>query len=110
MTRKEKIDWLNRLRSEIAMYIPKRWLIPMYTALDTAIDELQRETVSREAYEHEYFLRKELELKVTKLEEQIAKQKSEIERQLFNKFFFKFFIANFYFHSSITFLILLSIG
>lgn len=86
MTRKEKIDWLYRLRSEIAIYIPKRWLIPMYTALDTAIDELQRETVSKEAYDHEYFLRKELELKVTKLEEQIAKQKSEIERQLFNKY------------------------
>ena len=90
MTRKEKIDWLYRLRSEIAMYIPKRWLIPMYTALDTAIDELLQEIVSKEAYEHEYFLRKELELKVTKLEEQIAKQKhlidafrSEMERQFF---------------------------
>lgn len=80
MTRKEKIDWLYRLRSEICVYIPRSWLIPIYNALDTAIDELERETVSKESYDREYFLRKELELKVAKLEEQLARQKAELEQ------------------------------
>lgn len=80
MTREEKLDWLCRLRSEICVYIPKRWLIPIYNALDTAIDELEQETVSKENYDHEYFLRKELELKVERLEEQLARQKAELEQ------------------------------
>lgn len=35
---------------------------------------LEQETVSRESYNHEYFLRKELDLKVIRLERQIAEQ------------------------------------
>ena len=37
MTREEKLDWLYRLRSEIYVYMPKKWLIPMNNALDMAI-------------------------------------------------------------------------
>ncbi len=44
---------------------------------------LEQDTVSKESYDHEYFLRKELETKVAKLEQQISafdKAKKEIER------------------------------
>lgn len=37
-------------------------------ALDSAIKALKQEAVSRESYDHEYFLRKELSLKVYKLD------------------------------------------
>lgn len=40
MTREEKLDWLYRLKSEIYVYMPKDWLIPMNDALDMAIEEL----------------------------------------------------------------------
>ena len=44
ITNKEKIlDWLYRLRSEIYVYMPKEWLIPMNNALDVAIDIVKRE-------------------------------------------------------------------
>lgn len=42
--------------------------------LDMAIKALEQETVPREHYEHEYFLRKELDFKVARLEKQIADQ------------------------------------
>ena len=41
------------------------------TALDMAIIALEQETVSKESYEHEYFLRKEYEEKIAKLEKTI---------------------------------------
>lgn len=40
MTREEELDWLCRLRSEIYVYMPKDWLIPMNNALDMAISAL----------------------------------------------------------------------
>ena len=43
MTKEEKIDWLYRLRSEIYVYMPKEWLIPMNDALDAAIEKLKQE-------------------------------------------------------------------
>ena len=43
MTREEELDWLYRLRSEIYVYMPKEWLIPMNNALDMAIKELEQE-------------------------------------------------------------------
>ena len=42
--------------------------------LNVAIKALEQETVSKESYDHEYFLRKELDLKVARLEKQIAEQ------------------------------------
>lgn len=48
----------------------------------------EQETVSKESYDHEYFLRKELEIKIAKLEQQepildkINKMKSEIADSL----------------------------
>ena len=40
MTKEEELDWLCRLRSEIYVYMPKEWLIPMNNALDMAISAL----------------------------------------------------------------------
>ena len=42
MTREEKLDWLYRLRSEIYVYMPKDWCIPMHKALNMAIDALEQ--------------------------------------------------------------------
>lgn len=42
MTREEQLDWLYRLRSEIYVYMPKEWLIPMNNALDMAIKALEQ--------------------------------------------------------------------
>jgi hypothetical protein len=43
MTREEKMDWLYRLRSNIYVYMPKEWLIPVNDALDAAIKALDQE-------------------------------------------------------------------
>ena len=44
MTREEELDWLCRLRSEIYVYMPKEWLIPMNNALDMVIKDLEQES------------------------------------------------------------------
>lgn len=44
MTREENLDWLYRLKSEIYVYMPKEWLIPMNNALDMAIKALEQES------------------------------------------------------------------
>lgn len=49
MTREEKLDWLYRLRSEIYVYMPKEWLIPMNEALDYAIKVLEQESCEGDA-------------------------------------------------------------
>ena len=43
MTREEQLDWLYRLRSEIYVYMPKEWIVPMNDALDMAIKALEQE-------------------------------------------------------------------
>lgn len=42
MDREECLDWLCRLRSEIYVYMPKEWIIPMNNALDMAIEALEQ--------------------------------------------------------------------
>lgn len=53
MTREEQLDWLCRLRSEIYVYMPEEWLIPMNNALDMTIKALEQEpcedAISRQA-------------------------------------------------------------
>ena len=44
MIKEEELDWLYRLKSEIYVYMPKEWLIPMNNALDAAINSLEQET------------------------------------------------------------------
>ena len=55
MTKEEELDWLCRLRSEIYVYMPKEWLIPMNNALDMAISALSTEgdLISRQAVLYE---------------------------------------------------------
>lgn len=48
MTREEELDWLCRLRSEIYVYMPKEWLIPMNNSLDMAIKALKQYGVLQE--------------------------------------------------------------
>ena len=55
MTKDESLDWLYRLRSEIYVYMPKEWLVPMNNALDDAIKSFEKQpcedAVSREFIE-----------------------------------------------------------
>lgn len=43
------------------------------------LELLEQETVSKESYDHEYFLRKELEVEIDKLERQFDEIRTEIE-------------------------------
>ena len=46
--------------------------------LDMAVKLSEQETVSKESYDHEYFLRKELEMEVEKLKRQLLEQEPKI--------------------------------
>lgn len=50
-------------------------------AFSMAIEALEQETVSKESYDHEYFLRKEFEIKIYKLQCKLDEVRTEIERQ-----------------------------
>lgn len=61
MTREEELDWLYRLRSEIYVYMPKEWIVPMNNALDAAIksveqgpcdDVVDRKALHKALYDH----------------------------------------------------------
>lgn len=53
---------------------------------DMAIKALEQETVPREHYEHEFFLRKELDFKVARLEKQITEQEPHIPKEWHDTF------------------------
>lgn len=72
-----KIESTNVLKEFIETYIKSHGEEDVITvqldnvdieAFSTIVKELEKETVSRESYDHEYFLRKELSLKVYKLD------------------------------------------
>lgn len=44
MTKDEKLDWLYRLRSNIGVYMPREWCMPMVRALDVAIKALEQQS------------------------------------------------------------------
>ena len=70
MTREEAI---GIIKSECYVFFPLNLdrQTMVNTALDMAIKALEQETVSKESYDHEYFLRKEYEEKIAKLERNI---------------------------------------
>ena len=70
MTREEAI---GIIKSECYIFDPLNLdrSTMVNTALDIAIKALEQETVSKEYYDHEYFLRKEYEAKIAKLERTI---------------------------------------
>ena len=74
MTREEKIELLEKEKAYMLGHGGDRQAI----ALDAAIKALEQETVSKESYDHEYFLRKELEMKVEKLKRQLLEQESYV--------------------------------
>lgn len=72
-----KIEATNVLKEFIETYIKSHGEEDVITvqldnvdieAFSTIVKELEKETVSRESYDHEYFLRKELSFKVYKLD------------------------------------------
>lgn len=73
MTNAEKLDWLYRLKSEIYVYMPKEWLIPMGNALDVAIKALEQ-TEKRE--EMIYMLLNEVDVEANNLKD--SKMKYDI--------------------------------
>lgn len=70
MTREEAI---GIIKSECYIFDPLNLdrSTMVNTALDMAIILLEQETVPKEYYDHEYFLRKEYEVKIAKLERTI---------------------------------------
>ena len=52
MTKAEELDWIYRLRSNIYVYMPKEWLIPMNNALGAAIKALEKEPKTGHWIEH----------------------------------------------------------
>ena len=74
MTREEAIkefeSELKWAELNIYPYVSKQKI----EANKMAIKALEQETVSKEAYNHEYFLRKEFELKIYKLQRQLEEQ------------------------------------
>ncbi len=80
MTREEAIVYLKRADVTVGKEIQTKTA----EALDLAIKALEQETVSKESYDHEYFLRKELEMKIARLEQQepvIDKIRAEVETE-----------------------------
>lgn len=72
MTREEAISVLHKIKPTLRRADCKSLTHIVETiALDLAIEALEQETVSRESYDHEFFLRKELEVKIAKLEKTI---------------------------------------
>lgn len=65
MTREEATDIMKAI---IYMLEPMYDTDRVEDAVNMAIEALKQETVSRESYEHEYFLRKEFEVKIAKVE------------------------------------------
>lgn len=70
MTREEALNILHNA----SVYHPD-----YLDALNMAIEALEQETVSKEAYDHEYFLRKEFELKIDELQRQLEEQAVKAE-------------------------------
>ena len=82
-----KIEATNVLKEFIETYIKSHGEEDVITvqldnvdveAFGTIVKELEKETVARESYEHEYFLRKEFELKIAKVESILARIEEEI--------------------------------
>lgn len=82
-----KIEATNVLKEFIETYIKSHGEEDVITvqldnidieAFSTIIKELEKETVSKEDYDYEYLLRKELDLKVWKLERQLEDIKSGV--------------------------------
>ena len=98
MTREEELDWLCRLRSEIYVYMPKEWLIPMNDALDMAIQALSQEPTEKpmtvDEMEREYEKSKALFHKIVECDDAISRE------WLMRKATERFYTTNYFNHIS----------
>ena len=82
MTREEKQKAIDALKiSAPIMAVSQEEFNDYIQTLNKIIDWLEQEKVSKESYDHEYFLRKEFELKIDKLQRQHDKIRAEIEEK-----------------------------
>jgi len=85
MTREEAIEYFKLNINNLKRILDNRpklkgsALEKEIQACEMAIKALEQETVSKESYDHEYFLRKEFELKIARLEQALDKIRAEIE-------------------------------
>ena len=82
MTREELREHCEKQIEDCEMWAKRNRREPrgkIYEEHKLILELLEQETVSKESYDHEYFLRKELDLKVDKLQRQLDKIKAEIE-------------------------------
>ena len=81
MTREERKKAIDALKiSTPIMAMTQEEFNDYIQTLNKVMDWLEQDTVSRESYDHEYFLRKEFEIKIAKLEQQELKWISVRER------------------------------
>ena len=81
MTPKEKQKAINALKkSAPIMAVTQEEFADYIQTLNKIMDWLEQETVSRESYEHEYFLRKEFELKIDELQRQLEEQTMKVDK------------------------------
>lgn len=73
MTKEEREKAINKIMGYLATYLS----VEQYAEAERIIKELRQDTVSRESYDHEYFLRKELDFKIAKLEKAIEELEQE---------------------------------
>lgn len=74
MTKEEKQKAIDTLKiSAPIMAITQEEFYDYIQTLNKIMDWLEQETVSKESYDHEYFLRKEIEIKIAKIEQKEPK-------------------------------------
>lgn len=79
MTKNEIINKIKSILEELSYEDAVSYLTLNDIAwLEETVKALEQETVSRESYEHEYFLRKEYEIKTAKAESILNKVRDEI--------------------------------
>ena len=78
MTR-EEITKSMSLQDAIQVFKDTNCYGTMDIAKSVILKALEQETVSKESYDHEYFLRKEFELKIDKLQRQLEEQAMKAE-------------------------------
>ena len=85
MTKGEIINKIKSILEELSYEDAVSYLtLNDITWLEENVKALEQETTSRESYEHEYFLRKEYEIKAAKAESILNKVRDEIKQMDFD--------------------------
>lgn len=89
MRKQEAIEWLEKDIKLHEVFNETKHQNKAIEALETAIKVLEQETVSRKAYDHEFNLRKEFEMKVFQYEIIIEIDKVVVDSDGFDMFHVK---------------------